>query len=159
MARMLIRGSSQIMSGTIFDAQISATAAIATSKLAEGSLFFKKDGSIAMTGDLDAGNNKLVNVANGAAASDAVNKGQLDAAIAGVSTPSFTIGQVPTGLIDGANTTYTLTNAPTAGSLALYLNGQRLQAGAGNDYTLAGSTITTLFAPATGDQLMADYRY
>lgn len=47
----------------------------------EGS-YVNKDGSVAFTGNVDAGGNKVVNVANATTASDAVNKGQLDSAIA-----------------------------------------------------------------------------
>lgn len=41
-----------------------------------------KDGSVAMEADLDLGNFKVKNLANGTIATDAVNKGQLEAAIA-----------------------------------------------------------------------------
>lgn len=52
------------------------------------------DGSRAFTGDVDAGSNKLVNVANGVLATDGINKSQLDAAIAEASTEGtvFTVG-------------------------------------------------------------------
>lgn len=43
----------------------------------------KKDGSVPMEADFNLDNNKLVNVADGTDPSDAVNKGQLDAAVAG----------------------------------------------------------------------------
>lgn len=72
-----IRGS-QIMSGTIFDAQIAATAAIATSKLADGANFLKKDGSVALTGAFNAGNQLLTNVGTPVADTDAANKGYVD---------------------------------------------------------------------------------
>lgn len=38
-----------------------------------------KDGSKAFTGNMDAGSNKIVNLSNGTASTDAVNKSQLDA--------------------------------------------------------------------------------
>lgn len=44
--------------------------------------YIKKDGTVAFTADQSMGSNKLTNVANGTAASDAVNKGQLDSAVA-----------------------------------------------------------------------------
>jgi hypothetical protein len=67
-------------------------------------------------------------------------------------------GETPSGLINGANLTYSLANAPSpATSLKLFLNGIRLTAGAGNDYTLSGSTITLATAPSAGDVLIADY--
>jgi len=65
--------------------------------------------------------------------------------------------EVPTGVVNSTNTAFTLGFAPQVASLALYQNGQRLKSGAGNDYTIAGTAITMLFAPTTGDQLLADY--
>lgn len=68
--------------------------------------------------------------------------------------------ETPAGTIDGTNVTFTLANAPVAGTLKLYKNGMRQNAGAGNDYTLATNTITFLAGniPQTGDVLLADYR-
>lgn len=63
-----------------------------------------------------------------------------------------------TASIDGVNTAFTVAGTPEAGSLKLYFNGQRLREGATNDFTISGSTITTLFVPESGDQLFADYR-
>ena len=72
---------------------------------------------------------------------------------------SFADEEVPSGLINGSNTTYTLANTPVSGSVKLFLNGVRLYAGAGNDYTISGTTITMASAPDTGSTLLADYRY
>lgn len=68
-------------------------------------------------------------------------------------------GEVPSGDLDGVDTTYTLANTPIAGSVALWLNGMRLYVGAGNDYTISGSTITFADAPVSGDIILADYRF
>lgn len=73
MALTQIRGSSQIKAGTITDAQLSSSAAISTSKLADGANFLKKDGSVAFTGEVNANNNKVINVAAPTADGDAVN--------------------------------------------------------------------------------------
>lgn len=70
---------------------------------------------------------------------------------------NFVMNEVPNGLINGSNVTFSLVSAPIAGCLALYFNGQRLRSGAGNDYTLSGTTITMLFIPESGDVLIADY--
>jgi len=72
------------------------------------------------------------------------------------------INETPTGSVNGSNTSYTLANTPANGksgtnSVMLYLNGQLLEPGAGNDYTISGTTITTTFAPVTGDKLRAYY--
>ncbi len=56
------------------------------------------------------------------------------------------VSETPTGVIDGVNTTYTLSQTPTANSLLLFLNGQYQTEG--SEYTLSGSTITFAVAPA-----------
>lgn len=84
MAVTQIHGEDQIQSGTIKNAQIHTSAAIATTKLADGPSFFWKDGSIAATGDFDLGSFKITNLANGTAANDAVNLSQLQAAQSGL---------------------------------------------------------------------------
>jgi len=67
-------------------------------------------------------------------------------------------GETPSGAMNGSNVTFTLAHTPSPGSsLQLFLNGLRLSAGAGNDYTLSGATITMANAPAEGGALIADY--
>lgn len=63
----------------------------------------------------------------------------------------------PTGNIDSSNTTYTLPSIPDENSLILILDGMLLHAGAGNDYTLSGNTITFTTAPTTGSKLIYSY--
>lgn len=58
---------------------------------------------------------------------------------------------------DNGNGTYTLSQTPVAGTVAVYKNGQRLNAGAGNDYTISGTTITRLDAYNASDVFTADY--
>jgi hypothetical protein len=66
--------------------------------------------------------------------------------------------ETPGGLVDGANNTFTLANAPSGASLSLFRNGLYMKAGF--DYTLTGSTIQ--FVPGTlpqpMDTLVANYR-
>lgn len=77
-----------------------------------------------------------------------------------VLTGTFADAEVPTGTINGVNTSFTLAAAPSpSASLQLYLNGQQLIAGAGADYTLSSTTITMASAPKTGDLLIAFYRH
>ena len=64
--------------------------------------------------------------------------------------------ETPSGTINGSNTAFTLANA-NAYQLALFLNGQLLEPGTGNDYTVSGNAITMLFAPLSGDKLRAYY--
>ena len=76
-----------------------------------------------------------------------------------VLTGTFSDAETPSGTINGSNTSFTLAHTPSpAAGLQLYKNGQQLIAG-GADYTLATATITMTSAPATGDVLIAFYRY
>jgi len=70
----------------------------------------------------------------------------------------FVVREVPTGLIDGSNTSYTLANTPVAGSEEIYLNGLLQNVGAGNDYTISSGTITFNSAPETGDIILVSYQ-
>ncbi len=73
---------------------------------------------------------------------------------------NFSDGEVPTGIVDGSNTVFTLAFPPSPpASLELYLNGLRMRSGA--DYQLSGNTITFFVAstPQAGDLLLANYRY
>lgn len=70
---------------------------------------------------------------------------------------NFVTRETMTGLVNGSNTTYTLANAPIAGSEQLFWNGLLMEPGAGNDYTISGATITALSAPVSGDKLRVNY--
>lgn len=63
------------------------------------------------------------------------------------------------GTIDGSNVTFTISQTPLANTLDVRLNGQVLRSGAGNDYTISGTTITMAVAPISGDYLDARYSY
>jgi hypothetical protein len=74
--------------------------------------------------------------------------------------PAFSDGEVPSGTVNGTNTTFTLANTPSpSASVQLYLNGLRMDQGV--DYTVSGTTVTFTSAstPQTGDLLLASYRY
>lgn len=263
----------QIRDGAITNAKVAAGAAIESSKLADGSNFVKKDGSVAFTGNQSMGNNKLTTIATPTNSGDAATKGYVDTLIEGLSsaykyrnvhaattgnidliTPgtstfdghvltsgqrllvwqqstasqngiyvfngafavmtratdsdawdeltgsfvyvdagtlygdkrffctsnsggtlgstavtyvqdisgtlspsNFVFEEIPSGSINGLNVTFTISATPTTGTLRLYLNGQRLRSGAGNDYTLSTNTITMTTAPISGDVLLADF--
>jgi hypothetical protein len=70
---------------------------------------------------------------------------------------NYIANETPGGTINGTNTAFTLANTPQVSSVQLYQNGQLLDAGSGNDYTISGTAITMLFAPLTGDKLRAYY--
>lgn len=82
MALTQIRGNRQIMSGTIYDAQIASGAAIALSKLAEAVV--QADGGQAFTGNQSMGGFKLTSLGTPVSAGDAANKSYVDAVAVGL---------------------------------------------------------------------------
>jgi len=77
-----IRGNTQIIAATITNAEISGSAAIALSKLAEAVI--QADGGQAFTADQSVGNFKLTNLGTPTAAGDAANKSYVDSVSAGL---------------------------------------------------------------------------
>ena len=77
----------------------------------------------------------------------------------GGAAPSFVDADALTGIVDGSNTSFTLSNTPNPkASLAIYRNGMMDKAGV--DYTMSGAAVTFLTAstPQPGDTLLASYR-
>lgn len=72
----------QIADGQIDDSKIQPGAGIQTTKLADGQNFIKRDGSVPMTGNLDFGNQRGMNVQTPSLPTDVSNKAYVDAAIA-----------------------------------------------------------------------------
>ena len=72
---------------------------------------------------------------------------------------SLSINETPSGVIDGSNVTFTLAHTPIGGQIMLYLNGQYLAPGAGEDYTLSGLTITMAAPLVPGDRIRTNYPY
>lgn len=70
---------------------------------------------------------------------------------------SFIYDETPSGTVNGSNTAFILANTPVSGSLIVFRDGQRL-VGGGADYTLSGTTITFVTAPATGSVIKCDYQ-
>lgn len=66
--------------------------------------------------------------------------------------------ETPGGTIDGTNAVFTIAFTPAAGSLKLFVSGL-LMSGGGNDYTLAGQTVTFVAGaiPGTGETMQAFY--
>lgn len=69
---------------------------------------------------------------------------------------TFVDNEVPSGAIDGVNTTFTLANIPAANSLDLFLDSVRLVEG--THFTLTNDTIEMTDAPLTGQSFLANYR-
>lgn len=59
-------------------------------------------------------------------------------------------------VVSGSATTWTLANTPTAGTVRLYANGQRLTPTV--DYSIAAAVITTVLSWSAGT-VLADYEY
>ena len=77
----------------------------------------------------------------------------------GATTATFNDSESPSGIVDGSNTAFTLSAAPSpATSLAVYRNG--ILQKVGQDFALSGSTVTFVTAgtPQPGDTLLASYR-
>lgn len=144
-----------------------------------------------------AGGYKLINLATGVDANDAINVAQFTNALAlkldktqllthDVGTQQINWGtagdndiasalavkhyltnssviivneEEPAGTINGVNQSFQLSHLPISGSVILYLNGVRMRYGLDADYTVSGQTITTVYAPAIDDVLVASYTY
>jgi hypothetical protein len=76
----------QIQDGAITNVKIAAGAAIATSKLAEGAEFIKRDGTVAMTGPLNMGSQRITNLSAPSSSTDAVNQSYVDTQISNLNS-------------------------------------------------------------------------
>ncbi len=108
----------QIADGAITNAKVAAGAAIASSKLADGANFLKKDGSVALTGNLDANSNKITNLTTPSSSGDAANKSYVDTQVSSLNqifkikpncrvatTGNITISNPGTAVFDGVTLT------------------------------------------------------
>lgn len=86
-----------------------------------------------------------------------VNLQQTIAALASVT--SLVIGEIPTGDIDGTNTTFVTANEYLPFSVHLYRNGQRMKEGPGDDYVegVDHKSFIIARAPRNGDVIIVDY--
>jgi hypothetical protein len=71
---------------------------------------------------------------------------------------NWSMNEMPSGVINGTNVTFTLSHIPID-QIMLYLNGQYMTPGSGEDYMLSGNTITMVIAPISGDKLRTNYKY
>lgn len=88
-----------------------------------------------------------------------VNGTSTSASTNGQSSGTQVDGEVPSGVMNSTNATFTLANTPNpSSSLHLYQNGLRLSPSV--DYTIANNTITFIAAiPQASDHIVADYRF
>lgn len=103
-------------SGSDITAALAAITALGARVTTLEGAFVNKDGSVAFTGNVDAGSNKVVNVANGTLDSDAVNKAQLDAAIGNLANAFDYIGVVAGGADTGSALDLTTESSTKVGS-------------------------------------------
>jgi hypothetical protein len=79
-----------------------------------------------------------------------------------LSTATLVTNEVPTPAGNGVLKIFDIAYTPTAGSIQVYLRGQRLaEANATDGYTRSGTTITlgsAVTAPASNDTFLVDYR-
>lgn len=87
-----------------------------------------------------------------------LNRKELVASVTGAAIAAhLTIGEVPTGPINGVNIAFTTANPFIGSSVDVYLNGSHLSANNG-DYTLSGgNTINLTTPPSSPDFLEIDY--
>lgn len=143
--------SAQVLDGTLLNADVNAAAAIALTKLAAQTAdrALVSDGS----GFIVPSAVTATELGHVSGVTSAIQT-QLDAKL---DNTNFIVREVPSGLINDVNTTFTLAATPVAGKEHVYLNGLLQNVGAGNDYTISGDTITFNTAPATGDILLVSY--
>tara|TARA_R110000822_G_scaffold2734_5_gene12694 strand:+ start:7238 stop:7714 length:477 start_codon:yes stop_codon:yes gene_type:complete len=67
--------------------------------------------------------------------------------------------EIPTGLIDGTNQTFTLQQLPLSGSDHVYLNGLLQDRGIDSDYIIQDKQIIFSFLLHQGSKLKCSYRY
>lgn len=125
----------------------------ALAQLSTTGLIVRSGVGTAVTRSLTSGSGIIITDGDGAAADPLI---RVDPAIV-VMTASFKVRETPSGTINGSNTVFTLATTPISGSESVFLNGILQNAGAGNDYTISGNSITFITAPKSGDVLLASY--
>lgn len=116
----------QIQDGAIDNSKVAAGAAIASSKLADGANWIKKDGSVAFTGNQSMGSQKLTNVGTPSANStDAATTAYVDAAIAGLNALFDSKGSVRVASTANGTLASAFANGSTVDGISL-VTGDRI---------------------------------
>ena len=96
---------------------------------------------------------------SGSFVSQSIQIGNLETTARSIgSNKLFSNKEIPTGNIDGINTTYTLLHKPILGSDHIYLNGVLIE-DKDNDYSISGSLITFSNPLLPGMKLRCTYYY
>jgi hypothetical protein len=149
----LIGPGGEISGGPITESQVTGLTADLAARPLEGPAFATGRAAVINTlGSIDAASGNPADCLHVDGSSGACGS-------SGGATASFVDGASPAGIVDGSNTTFTLSQTPSpAASLSLYRNGilQKVS----QDYTLSGSTLifVTAGTPQPGDTLLASYR-
>jgi len=144
---------------------IDGNAATATKLATARTISLSTDATGSVSFDGSANATIAVTLANSGVTAGTYNNVTVDAkgrvtagsTVAYLTASNFVAKETPAGTVDGVNMTFTLANAPVAGTEHLYWNGMLLESGAGNDYTISGNTITMLFAVQSGEKLRCSY--
>jgi len=96
--------------------------------------------NIDVTHSLPNSNGTLALSVNGITAD---NSGNISVPI--IAASNTVTREIPSGIINGINDTFTLANTPITGTEHVYVNGILQDEGSGNDYTISGNTI--IFEP------------
>ena len=113
-------------------------------------------GQVIQTSPVTIDDNGSINIPSGQ--SYKINGTALTAANVGaLASTNLVTRETPSGTLNGSNVTFTLANTPISGTEQVYVNGILQDAGAGNDYTISGTTITLLTAPISTDKIRVTY--
>lgn len=115
----------QIADGAIDDLKVAGGAAIASSKLADGANWIKKDGSVAMTGALNMGSQLITNVTTPSASTDAATKGYVDTQIGNLNSLFDSKGSVRVATTTTGTLATAYANGQTVNGLTL-VTGDRI---------------------------------
>lgn len=149
-------GDVQIVAGAVGIAEL-ATNSVTTQKLVDKSVTLAKLADVPLAQIIIGQGTSVATFAlSGDVTMDASGLVTINAATV-VRVADIIKREQPTGLVNSANTAFVLANTPKVGTEEVFFNGLLMDAGVGNDYTIAGSTVTFTFVPVAGDKIRVSY--